>query len=92
MKLHDLQEVGSGREGTLSLSYFEIVDKVFEPNVTELDDPDKVKASWGFIDDIGRKGFIWSYKFEGNIEECNSFSVSGNKELLKELFKDNIKI
>lgn len=90
MKLYDLQEIGSQKDGTLYINYKQLVKKVFEPNVTELDDHDKVSASWGFKDDKGREAFIWSYKFYGNIEDCNTFSVSGDKKLLKELFADDV--
>jgi len=51
-----------------------------------MDDADKVKASWGFKDSQGREGFIWSYKHYGKKETCKEWSVSGDKELLKELF------
>ena len=91
MKLNDLQEVDGYKDGSLKVNYKEVVEKVFEPNVTKLDDHDKVKASWGFQDDKGRKGFIWAYKFYGNIEDCNTFSVSGDRSLLKELFVDGVK-
>lgn len=90
MKLNDLQEVGSGKDGNLKANYKEVVEKVFDPNVTELDDPDKVGASWGFKDDSGRKAFIWACKFYGNIEDCDTFSVSGDRSLLKELFADSV--
>lgn len=90
MVLNDLQEVGSGKDGNLKVSFNQVVQKVFEPNVTELDDPDKVSASWAFKDDNGRKAFIWAYKFYGNIEECNIFSTSGDRSLLKDLFADDV--
>ena len=90
MKLNDLQEVGSGKDGKLKVNYKQVVEKVFKPNVTELDDPDKVGASWGFNDDNGREAFIWAYEFYGNIEDCNTFSVSGDRGLLKELFADGV--
>lgn len=47
MKLNDIQKVGDSKEGDLNINYKEVVKKVFNPNVTELDDPDKVKAAWG---------------------------------------------
>jgi len=90
MKLSDIQEVSSGKDGNLKVNYNQVVEKVFEPNVTELDDPDKVGASWGFQDDKGRKAFVWSYKFYGEIEDCNTFSVSGDRSLLKDLFADKV--
>ncbi len=90
MKLNDLQEIGSGKEGNLKLNYKQVVEKVFEPNVTELDDLSKVDASWGFNDDNGRKAFIWAYKFYGDKKDCNNFSVSGDRSLLKELFSDSV--
>lgn len=90
MELHDLQKTGSYKQGTLSMSYEDVVSKVFKPNTTELDDPDKVPAAWGFIDDKKREGFIWAYKHYGRIETCRSFSVSGNKDLLFDIFGDAV--
>ena len=72
------------------MNYKQIVAKVFKPNVTDLDDDSKVKASWGIIDEKGRKAFIWSYKFYGNIKNCNSFSICGDFDLLKEIFGDAV--
>lgn len=90
MELKKLNKVGSGKDGILNLNYKQVVERVFEPNVTELDDPSKVLASWGVIDGDGREAFIWSYKFYGNIEDCNIFSVCGDENLLKELFTNNV--
>ena len=90
MKLIPIDETGSCKQGTLSTTYKEIVEKIFEPNVTDLDDPDKVKASWGFQDKTGRKGFIWCYKHYGEKETCTDWSIDGDKTLLTELFGNNI--
>jgi len=86
IKLSPVQECGGSKTGSLTITYDKIVAKIFEPNATELDDPDKVKASWGFVDDKGRKGFIWCYKYYGEIEECQFWSVDGDKKLLTEIF------
>ena len=90
MILTAIQEKGTDKIGTLRTNYKEIVEKIFEPNTTHLDDPYDVKASWGFTDHLNRKAFIWSYKYYGEIDECNTFSVGGNKELLKELFESDL--
>jgi hypothetical protein len=81
-----IRETGGSRKGTLNTDYATIVQKVGKPNVTDMDDADKVKASWGFADNKGRKGFIWCYKHYGRPETCDIWSVDGDMELLKELF------
>lgn len=90
MKLKKIEEVGDSKTGTLQLNYKDIVKILDYPNATHLDDPDKVPASWGFKDDKGRKGFVWAYKYYGDIKDCNSFSVDGNADLLIELFNNNV--
>jgi len=89
MKITPIRETGGSRNGTVNLNYNDIVAIVGEPNVTDMDDEYKVKASWGFQDKSGRKGFIWSYHWYRPIAECNSFSADGNPELMKELFGEN---
>ena len=85
--IHPIQETGSGRTGTLNISYDEIIAKVGKPNATKLDDPDKVKASWGFQDNLKRKGFIWSYKVPSrNVKSNTYWSTDGDKNLLVHLF------
>jgi len=88
MKILPIRETGSGREGTLdNISYAEIVEKIGKPNVTDMDDPDKVKASWGFK--VGKKkGFIWCYKHYGALKNCKTWSTDGDESLLKEIFGD----
>lgn len=87
MKIRPIKETGSSRTGTLNTSYSNIVAKLGEPNVTDMDDEDKVKASWGFKDkDSGKVAFIWCYKFYGNPEDCKSWSTDGNDTLLFRLF------
>lgn len=89
MKIVPIREVGSGRTGTLTTSYKNIVEKIGKPNVTDMDDPDKVKASWGFKDEeTGAEGFIWCYKYYGKPESCKSWSTDGDATLLKTLFGD----
>jgi hypothetical protein len=85
-----IREVGGINTGTLYASYIEIVEKVGEPNVTDMDDAGRVKASWGFKDVQGRKGFIWCYKYYGPLNYCTEWSVDGDMDLLKELFGNTI--
>jgi hypothetical protein len=85
--LTPIQEVGSGRDGSIDLSYNEMKHILGMPNATKLDDPDKVKASWGFQDQNGRKGFAWCYKYS-RASDCHDWSCSGNAELLKEIFEN----
>lgn len=90
--LKPIAECGASRTGTLSATYKEIVEKIFKPNATKLDDPYKVKASWGFEDEGGRQGFIWCYKHQGKKETCTEWSVDGDKNLLTELFGDKVSL
>lgn len=87
MKLKPIRETGSSKTGGLGMTYKEIVEKVGEPNVTDMDDADKVKASWGFEDEKGRKGFIWCYKHYGKPETCEMWSLDGDMNLLSEIFE-----
>jgi len=86
MQVEMIQQIGPSLQGYLQATYLEILNVLGEPNATGLDDPDKVKASWGFRDPIsGMTGFIWCYK-EPNPETCTQWSVAGNPELFDELF------
>lgn len=85
MKVEPIVELGMSRTGTLYATWQEILKKVGPPNVTHLDDPSKVKASWAFVDETGRKAYIWCYK-ESRPKNCTSWSTDGSKDLLKELF------
>jgi hypothetical protein len=89
MKLTPIREIGGGRKMTLNATYDQIVAVLGEPNVTDMYDPDKVKASWGFEDEIGRTGFVWCYH---HIEPrlCKNWSVDGNMHLLRDLFPEGI--
>lgn len=89
MNITPIRETGGSRTGTLELDYNSICTMVGNPNVTDLDDSDKVKASWGFQDETGKKGFIWCYKYYGDIEKCEYWSTDGDKELLTKLFGEN---
>jgi hypothetical protein len=90
IKLTPIAECGGSKQGSLKITYPEIVAKIFKPNATKLDDSDKVKASWGFEDNKGRKGFVWCYKHYGKKETCTEWSVDGDKDLLTELFGENV--
>lgn len=92
LKLKPVAECGGSRTGTLSTNYKEIVEKIFKENATELDDTDRVKASWGFEDESGRKAFIWCYKHYGKKETCKEWSVDGDKNLLTELFGSKVSL
>jgi len=87
LNLTPIRETGDSRNGTLHATYKEIVAKVGEPNVTDMDDQEKVKASWGFQDDKGNKGFIWCYKWYGLLYTCKEWSIDGFS-LVKEIFGD----
>jgi hypothetical protein len=84
MLIEPIHKVGSSRTGTLhGLTYTDIKTILgFEANVTELDDPYKVDASWGFAIDGSFCG-IWSYRGSG---ARKTWSTSGNGEKLKALF------
>lgn len=87
LKVTPIRKTGGSKTGTLSASYDEIVAKVGLPNATDIDDPDKVAASWGFQDAEGRKAFIWSYKVpKSSLADNQYWSTDGNKDLLNELF------
>jgi len=86
MKIEPVLEVGVCYDRALSVSYDRIVKVLgFEPNVTHLDDSDKVKASWGFNVDGVRCG-IWCYKYYGNPVNCNNWSFYGPAEIADKLF------
>jgi len=87
MKIVPIDQLGSAREATLFISYQSIVERVGEPNTTHLDDPYKVKASWGFMDaESGRKGFIWCYKHD-DPRTCQNWSVAGDVSLILDIFQ-----
>ena len=90
IKLTPIAECGESKQGSLKITYAEIVAKIFKPNATKLDDPYKVKASWGFEDNKGRKGFVWCYKYYGEKETCTQWSVDGDRTLLTELFGEDV--
>lgn len=91
LSIEPIRKIGSGRRGTLRMSFSEIVNILGLPNVTDLDDETKVKASWGFRDAVdGRQAFVWCYKYD-RPEDCDNWSLSGNFDLLRELFGDNVK-
>lgn len=87
MKIVPINQLGSAREATLLVSYQSIVERIGEPNTTHLDDPYKVKASWGFMDaQSGRKGFIWCYKYD-DPSTCKNWSVAGDMSLILDIFQ-----
>lgn len=86
MNIVPIRQVGSGMSGTLLASYQTIEQLVGAPNVTDMDDPIKVKASWGFMDAAtGRQAFIWCYKVADPIS-CREWSIDGDKSLIDQLF------
>ena len=87
MDIQPIRKVGGSRTGTLhDLNYSDIKTVLgFDANVTELDDPYKVDASWGFTID-GRECGIWSYKGSGTRK---MWSTYGDKDKLKAVFGDN---
>ena len=86
IKLTPIEATGPNNQGTVSISYRQLVSLIgFEPNATHLDDPYKVKASWGFQDEAGREGYVWCYK-EPTAEDCTRWSTAGHQGLLSEVF------
>lgn len=87
--IEPVRQVGSGLNFTLHVSYNTIVETIgFEPNVTDMDDPSKVKASWGFAVDGVRCG-IWCYKHYGAAESCNRWSYFGPLKVAQDLFGED---
>ena len=86
MKIEPILKTGDCYNRGLSVSYDRIVEVLgFEPNATHLDDPDKVKASWGFTVDGVRCG-IWCYKYYGDLVNCDYWSFYGPTEIAEKLF------
>lgn len=81
-----IREAGQGRTGTLHMTYDGICELLGPPNCTDLDDPTKVEASWGFAaaSDPDQKAFVWCYKRAANA--CTAWSVDGDPDLLEEVF------
>lgn len=88
MKLQAIRETGGGRTATINGDFDYIKSKLGEPNVTDIDDYDKVKASWGFMDEEQRKVFVWCYK--QSTRSCRGWSADGDKGLLQEIFGANL--
>jgi hypothetical protein len=86
IELYPLRMIGSHKDGVLRMRYKDIIDKVFPPNVTDLDDEFKVKASWGFRDEDGRDGFIWCHGYNGDVTENEYWSVCGDRTLMRDIF------
>jgi hypothetical protein len=85
MKIEPVLKVGDSCDLTIETTYDRIVKVLgFKPNVTHMDDPEKVKASWGFTVDGIRCG-IWCYKVR-SARNCTSWSFFGPKELANKLF------
>lgn len=86
VELFPIQQTGGGRIGTVNLSYRDMEEAIgFPPNATDLDDPDKVKASWGFRDGEGREAFAWCYRYD-RPEDCYEWSCCGSDALLLDVF------
>lgn len=85
--LTPIREVGPYRQGTVSGSFAKVQRAIgFAPNATAMDAHDKVQASWGFRDALGRKAFVWCYKQAPST--CTAWSAAGSPELLREVFGD----
>jgi hypothetical protein len=86
MNIQPSRTVGVCRTANVSVSYDRIVEVLgFEPNVTDLDDQYKVKASWGFTVD-GEECGIWCYYFDGDPRECRKWSFYGPDGIADKLF------
>lgn len=86
--LTPIQKVGSGRDGTIHLSYDEMISYLGKPNATKLGDSVKVKASWGLKDQHGREIFVWCYRYPF-ASMCFDWSCCGDTNLLIEIFGDH---
>lgn len=85
MKITPIREIGyGGRQGTILATYEEVKSVLGEQYYDAIDE-EKVKAYFAFKDEVGRKGFVWCYKYDSP-EECNEWSSCGEKLLLRELF------
>src|ERR1039457_6408254 len=76
-------EDSTSRKGYINIPYKEIVEKVFTPNIARHSD---IKDSWAFQDEQDRKAFIWSYRHTGKLEDCKTWSIDGNMDLLERAF------
>lgn len=88
IQIKPVRDVGSSRKANLSASYTEIVAVLGEPNVTDLDDPGKVEASWGFTAEGHKPTFVWCYRTSKEL--CTRWSVDGDTGLLSELFPGRV--
>ena len=87
MRLTPLHQIGSECLTRLNANYQQLLDVLGPANATDLDDEDKVGASWGFTDEQGRAAFVWAYGFPGAAAiTCRRWSTGGNLELLEQLF------
>ena len=84
MNIMPVNIAGSHKTATIDgLSVKKITEILgFGPNV--LDDPDKVKYSWGFLVDGVQCG-VWDYK---GSHKVNVFSAYGDRIILKKVFGD----
>lgn len=91
INLVGVRKVGGNRIATIKGDYGFIQSKLGKPNVTDMDDADKVKASWGMKDEnTEREIFVWCYKVStGN---CQKWSASGDISLLTEIFGEHLLI
>jgi len=82
MKIKPINKAGAHRTGNITGYTKNEIDKIlgFKPNV--VDDPDKVKYSWGFTIN-GVECAIWDYKGSW---QCRSYSTFGPSEFFEVLF------
>lgn len=82
MNIQPVDIPGSHRTGLLyNMTRDMIIEKLgFEPNV--VDDPDKVKDSWGFTVD-GKPFGIWDWK---GSQLIGHYSFYGDKQTMTEIF------
>lgn len=85
MKIEPIRKVGKCRTNTLEATYESIVKVLGHPNVTDLDDKNKVYASWGFKLDNEECG-LWSYKTNDPIRN-EVWSFYGSNDALDKLYK-----
>ena len=88
-EIRPVSKTGDSCSFRVKTSFREIINVLgFEPNVTEMDDTDKVSASWGFevydddIDQWIRCG-VWNYR---SSIYTNSWSFFGPRWVAEKLF------
>jgi len=84
MYIKPLRKLTKNKRGTIKSTYKKLIGILGEPNVTDLDDPTQVSASWGFIDDQEREAFVWGHHPNEDVELF--WNCGGDPFVLQKLF------